>query len=607
MKILKDIHIWGPAFFLFIAIPWLGAYFLFGATGPNSILSLYDQALILSVFTLLSCLMARHPWAVRFVSAAEGFYYCIVYSLIILAAMAGHPLDLYYFVDSWGYNILGAVLLFGEVNLALMVGFLFVLWSVCYLLAGKILERAGRAIPRRWLPPLLVLLSAALVCVPSEASILPYHVAHALWTKESRLYFDDGVVIHDNRGYSTESDENIFMVMLESGNSIASLGMDPRYGGRYNATYIPNIYNLTKNEGVFFPYFWGNGMQTLRGEESALCGIVGNFGEPFAQSERVLWDNCLPGILSRSGYLTVALIDDNYNEMDYMRKLGFDEVIGEEIMKPTDVKYPWGYDDCAFYRRAFKYLHSKQLQGEKMFVFLRPLGHHLPFHTHPEYAFLEQFPQHENYLEEYLDSALYQDYCFNGFLGEFRKFDRGNTHLFILPDHSVPLGLHDNNVVPDVLSYNDNFLTFLSYIPPRDRAEEFNVGATYNSTHSQTDLLPTIFDLLNRDRSKNMVSALFEQRYPNSFAPQLLKGGILKDYEDCHVLVQPYGDTEIAVVKGWDKYVYYMANTTVAYYDLSTDFWEDDRRILEDGMGYEEFIRSEYYCPRYRPAGRPAD
>jgi hypothetical protein len=137
-------------------------------------------------------------------------------------------------------------------------------------------------------------------------------------------------------------------------------------------------------------------------------------------------------------------------------------------------------------------------------------------------------------------------------------------------------------------AYNENFLTTFVYIPPQNnQIQNYYQNKIVDNIHSQTDLIPTIFSLLNN------------QSYANSFAFDLNKNFSKDNYESCHVLTQPYGGAQIAVVKELDKYIYSLAEKNVTYFNLKEDWFEHTPIIIETNMNLNDF-KTKYYCERYK-------
>jgi hypothetical protein len=135
--------------------------------------------------------------------------------------------------------------------------------------------------------------------------------------------------------------------------------------------------------------------------------------------------------------------------------------------------------------------------------------------------------------------------------------------------------------------YNDNTLIPLMYIPPENRRSEFLVGKVVKTRHAQTDIMPTLFELLNG-------------RYEdNSFAYQMHKSASrgARRYDDCHVLAQPYAGAALGVVRGDEKYIYEVSKKTLSRYDLVTDIFEKNPELVETDLEYDDFV-SKYYCRR---------
>jgi phosphoglycerol transferase MdoB-like AlkP superfamily enzyme len=410
----------------------------------------------------------------------------------------------------------------------------------------------------------------------------------------------------DNAAQTTTSDENVFIMQMESGNSLALQGQAIIEGKKYEGLFMPRIRALAK-EGVFFPQFWGNSVLTNRAQVNILCGVTNDVGAALSYRPEDVPLPCLPELLARSGYTTLFFRADRLeftNIGNFMKEAGFTEVHYDDIMRPEDKKYEWGYDDCTFYNRIFDYLEERYPDPKKLFVYTEVSSHHFPFHLKEPYRHLAPFTQgaygQEHsliaaltkdipFIETYLNSFQSQDYCAAEYKKRFDAYTKGgeNTHLFMLPDHSWPVGVH-KNMQNGKGAFNENFLIFLSYFPPKERRAEFRIGAEIHERFGQLDIIPTIFTLLNREP------------YQNSFAHAMTKEEEEGQYEMCHIMIQPYSGAEIAVVKGTKKYVYSVTHRTLISFDLETDWEEQFPTTLAEGMTYETF-RDTYYCKRFAP------
>lgn len=389
----------------------------------------------------------------------------------------------------------------------------------------------------------------------------------------------------NNEIYQTKANDSIFILQLESGNGIILNGDLPNFP----EIYYPNIKKISA-DGILFPRFWSNSIQTNRAQANILCGIYSNHNEAYSYNPQKINVECLPEILKKQGYTTIYFrsSDLSYTNLgNFAREIGFEEVFYDEIMQPNDKKYGWGYDDCIFYQRAFQYLKKNYPNNDKLLVYFEVSSHHYPFEPKQQYQFVQKFNDDENFQKKYLNSFLAQDYCVSEFYQNYQNYNQNNnSHLFILPDTSWPVDTH-NNIFNEKNSYNDNFLTFLSYLPPKNKRNNFKINHQVNKIYSQTDLMPTIFEILN---GKN---------YPNSFAFEIFKNYDKNyQYEDCHILTQPYGGTEITIINNMQKYIYNFQNNLITHFDLKTDWLEKNPKMI-NSKNFSEF-KNKYFCQRFK-------
>lgn len=392
------------------------------------------------------------------------------------------------------------------------------------------------------------------------------------------------------------SRENVFILQLESGSAVATGGELVLDGRRYDGDYLRHL-RAVAQDGVWFPRAWGNSVQTNRALENILCGIDNNVGQALSYTPDKMVVPCLPARLQSAGYRTWMFVGfDDLSFMNYRtfaHALGFEEV-WDATLAGKATTFDWGVDDCEFYRAVFSHL-RRVAPAEKWFVYVGVSSHHYPFSGRARYAALHPFPLPQNFVEWFLNSWVEQDFCVGEFYRLYRELAPEHSHLFITPDHAWPIGLH-GNTLNDAGWYNENFLISLAYVPPAARREEFRVGEVSALRPGLSDLPATILDLLTG------------QREGNSFAHALRRHNRgEKEYEDCHLLVQPYGGGTLAVVRGDEKIVYHVHSRELYAYDLAADPLERSPRLLARGISYPE-VREKYYCRRHRgsPAGSGA-
>jgi hypothetical protein len=190
-------------------------------------------------------------------------------------------------------------------------------------------------------------------------------------------------------------------------------------------------------------------------------------------------------------------------------------------MHENDPRHTWGFDDCAFYARAFDYLAKNGLdKRERLLAYFEVGMHHAPFFNTRRHPQAHPYPAPASFLEHYLNSNAEQDHCLLTFWKRFRDLARDDVHLFIVPDHS--LWVHGVPAYPDVA-----FATWLAYVPPTRRSNEFKPRAVASPTPSQAQLYPTILELLGGGP------------LPGSFAFTLRGEPAPAGYKDCHLLTEP--------------------------------------------------------------------
>jgi arylsulfatase A-like enzyme len=553
-----------------------------------------DNLLMFTVLVTCQVIAARLPRSKAggaALSAVFAGYYLLMESLILYWQIVGHQFDLLFALDSYGdvyrtlANTLGPWLPVAGAGLLVLYALDFVLLWVLFL---RIRTAQSRLFASWTIIVPLALQCACLVLNRGEQRLVFEEFGSMVQVLRDRAAL--APLFPDNSAFTTSSQDGLFLLQLESGNAIAVGGKLVLDGKAYSDDYMPEMRAIAR-DGVLFPFFWSNSVQSNRALLNVLCGVTNNVSRALSYNPEKIQGPCLPEILRRAGYHTVFFLGfSSWDFMNYgnlVKSLGFDEV-HNSLLAGGESEDEWGVDDCRFYHAMFDYLRTHH-SPEKLFVYAEVSAHHFPFPGKWEYAPVHKFQLPQNFTEWYLNSFLEQDRCLRDFYGEFQRYAGEHAHLFIYPDHSWPVGMH-GNTSNDAFSYNENFLIPFLYVPPRSRRAEFKVGQSVDARHSLTDVIPTVFDLLN------------DRPYPNSFAFDLRSASAgPHDYEDCHILVQPYGGGEIVIVKGWEKYVYYVSEKRLVYYDLASDWAEQSPRLIAREIPYSE-VRSRFYCERYKRA-----
>lgn len=384
--------------------------------------------------------------------------------------------------------------------------------------------------------------------------------------------------------------ESVFMVQLESVNGLIGQSGHVLHGRPVPADPMPAMHELARR-GFFFPHFWSGAITTHRAQETILCGAVRNVHAPYFD-QLIPWEGqCLPALLREAGYRTVFL--SSYPDRTFggtgkfMQRAGFEDIhFAGDLMKPGDPVTRWGYEERAFFRRAFEYLRARYRPDEPLFVYLAVCAHHFGFTRTAKTDVAYFLGDEMKKIEQYLWSQRQQDQSLLTFDRLLRGYKGDAAHVFYVPDHAFPLGLYGGSA-PSMGATIDNFLTPLVYVPPEGRAADFEVGRTIPEMYGQTDLIPTIAELVSAAPYRNSLVPFLRRRPPPPRA----------DYEPCHVMSQPYGGRSLLVARGPHAYQYHVATATFREFRIGGTPLRQTL-VRESPMPYEEFER-RYGCRRF--------
>jgi arylsulfatase A-like enzyme len=372
--------------------------------------------------------------------------------------------------------------------------------------------------------------------------------------------------------------QNVFIIMIESFNANFIHQKTPE--GR---EYTP-FFNKLTDEGMFYDNFWGNSIQTVKGQISVLASIP-----PLAR-QKIFTDypdlnlHCLPQIMKENGYETVFFQAFAGLEFDntgpFMKKNGFTHVhsMDGEFISPEEKRlyaWGWGIQDDILYQKTFLYLDdlSKLGQAKKKgpgyFVLLATISNHMKFRDVPEpQRYL--YPKPRNKIEFYANSIRVTDEYLKTFFAELRKRDYlTNSIVLLTGDHSYPVGEH-GYYDSESGFYNEYFKT-----PLLIWGSGVSPGVSHE-LHSQLDIAPTVLDLAG-------ISAKVHFRGKSVFAGA----------SAFVPLVQPYVGTCLGVVSYPYKYVYRELGQQECVFDLDKDPSEQTN-IIATVIGqplYETFHR----------------
>jgi len=529
-----------------------------------------------------------------------SLYYIALYLLLGFWLYVGEKFDPYFAFDSADQALMVAAKFMGNFHTILIILVLVIVWIGFIFLARKmnkiLIDNFFFPSPKKIfaIPALLLCLT---VLFPSHLQVIE-QITSAQSTKRAREV--TMTIFPDNSHYSAKNDESVFILQLDSQNALALNNILKVNGKSYEGEFMPQEKRIAQ-DGVYFPFFWANAVQTARAQETLLCGIANNLGRANSYDPSGIKNMCLPAILKKNDYRTVMFRSDGLdisNTKNFMESIGFDKVLGQEVMKENDPKYSFGYDDCVFYKRAFEYLKSTEADpSKKLFAYFEVSTNHAAFAPRGQ-TFAHAYKPASNFVEQYINSALEQDYWVGEFYKDFREYTGGKAHLIITSDTSWPLGVN-GSTFNEVGAHTDDFAIPVTYIPPTSRAKEFRVGEGVSQRFDQTDIIPTIMELLSGKNVGNSFVPFMKKATNLSLRNSLYLGDHGERYEDCHLLTQPYNGGKIVIVKGDDYHLYQIDTQTLLYYNLKEDFLEQNPTILEENLPYDAFM-NQYLCERYR-------
>lgn len=574
---------------IFIFIPALMLGKILNTSEDFTLFAILKQFSIFCLLLLLPLFLKKSRWRMIIMSIFSSLYFWLVYFVIAGRYLTNNFFNPYFLIDSYDAIIPTGILLFGKfitimiISSSLAIFFIivylfFILYNLLYQYTASYQSNLAK------FKYLLIIPLFSLPIFPPHQGYVTYNYNIIQEAQEARNFFQPD--IPDYQPDLSTATDNIFIVQLESLNALVLQGQTEKY----HEVYIPQLHQIAK-DGVFFPYFWSNTIQTDRAQESILCGVANNIGLSFLHAKDANFQACLPRVLKANGYKTIAFRSDalDYNNMGkYLTKLGFEEVHNQDILQPQDIKYKWGYDDCTFYQRAFEYLKKNYPNPQKLLVYFEVSSAHIPWENKPEYSFADKIPNPENYTEKYINAESEQDYCLSKFYEEFKNYNAAKAQLMILSDTSSPTGINDQDIFNFQNNFNENFLTTFLYIPPVKNAEDFQIGKIIdNPVFSHSDILPTIYEILSG------------QNFQNSFAYELKKNNTINNHENCQILSQPYSGSYIIVINNENKYLYSIIDKTVTQSNLKTDIWEKNSKIIENNLSFADF-KDKYFCERYK-------
>ncbi|HMQ09893.1 MAG TPA: LTA synthase family protein [Oligoflexia bacterium] len=354
--------------------------------------------------------------------------------------------------------------------------------------------------------------------------------------------------------------KHIILLMLESFSGLELFKYAP------NGKEISPHLNALAKKGLYINHFYSASVQTARGHVASLCSLIPSFRQKIMTRYQDSGLNCLPKILSKQGYHTIAIKGDDSliydNEGEFLRKIGFDEVYGNDHnfvdASPPSKIWGWGPQDSELYRKTIAHADSifKKDPDSKLFITLASISHHQPFNEVPKDQ-LKLYTDPQNFRERYLSSLHLADEYLGTFIEKLQahpKFSK-DTLLIVTGDHGFPTGRNKNT--SNEMTYSDELfrIPLVMYWPGQIKSK-----ALHDEAYTQLDIAPTILELTNINTLSHFngrVIPIFEQSkvLPNNRS----------------IMFQPYDGGYFISIKMPYKYVYSGSTGEQYVYNLLED------------------------------------
>ncbi|QIN81033.1 sulfatase-like hydrolase/transferase (plasmid) [Rubrobacter marinus] len=307
---------------------------------------------------------------------------------------------------------------------------------------------------------------------------------------------------------------------------------------------------------------------TTNGLTAINCGIN---PPPDRRGTETLGDGiparCLPELLGEQGYRT-AFFSSATGEFERRREVvenfGYQDFFPVESMDPTgfeEANY-FGYEDAIMLDPSRRWLQQRKPEGQPfMATYLTVTAHH--DYRAPDNRYGREDFGEEDEVNRYLNTVRYEDYFLRDLFEQYKEMGLYEDTVFVIVgDHGEAFGEHDGRRQHDNVPYEEGLRIPMIVHDPQRFNGSVRVGAPVN----QTDILPTVADLLGYgirggEYDGNSLRAIPEDRALNF---------------SC------WGDRQcLASLKGNEKYIYHYGNQPDEVFDLSKDPLEQ-RNLAED-------------------------
>jgi arylsulfatase A-like enzyme len=291
--------------------------------------------------------------------------------------------------------------------------------------------------------------------------------------------------LHGERWVGPLSDRpNVLLILVEAASG-AYLPSVAAAEGVVSATTMPKLDELAQHH-ILFTRVISHQRQTNRGEYGILCGDYPKLlTDQSKMTEQVYGAarRCLPSVLRDEGYATAYIQSAPLGFMlkdQFMKKAGFEELVGDPWFERSYARTDWGVDDKAFFEQSLGRVVELHEAERPFFATMLTVGTHHPF-TFPDSATAEGARSRQERAFQWADDGLAE------FLAQLER--RGvlrDTVVIITSDESAGL-VQAASRTHRLLSQSWSFVIVMM---PEPRAKRIDaLYAHVDTALSVTDLL----------------------------------------------------------------------------------------------------------------------
>lgn len=320
---------------------------------------------------------------------------------------------------------------------------------------------------------------------------------------------------------------NVVMVFIEgvAGGQLPFLAEAHGLGAELT---MPQLDGLARN-GLAYSTFVTHQKQSNRGLYAALCGDLPRLMAGPAKASLVaegLGRDCLPRLLSRAGYGSLFLnaADNDFMLMGaFMRKIGFDRVLGSEDYDARLWRGNWGLDDASLYGVALAEIEALRRRERPYFVAVYTSS------THHPYGVPDDFPAGPDPRSR---AWAFADRAVAGFVAELARRDQlDDTLVIITSDEATGTSESHRHKHGTLAGYTENWGFLIALAPERLRAR---VDAPFQ----QADIALSVLDYLGIEHDGAFIGRSLFRDYaaPRTIYSANVYKGLVHEYVEGETL-----------------------------------------------------------------------